>query len=206
MVGQVRFTKIELKHQSDKLKLLNQYLPSLKLKKLMLQAEVNKVTEELKIAEDLLKKEYQTILSFGQILGEAPLFDLMESIHVEKVICDQENIAGAEIPLFRDCIFGKADGLLFNRPWWVDEASHFLKELIRMKEKVKVVQKKKEILEKELREVSIRVNLFEKVLIPRTEHLIHQIKIFLGDLDLQAISQAKMAKFKLLKKKEALQA
>lgn len=200
MVGQVRFTKIELKNQKDKLKLLGQYLPSLKLKKLMLQAEVNKIQEELRTNQMIFHREYDSILEYGKVLGDTPIHDLLENVKVVEVICDQENIAGAEIPIFREIVFGKANGLIFNRPWWIDEASHHIRELIKTKEKAKILEKKKEILEKELREVSIRVNLFEKVLIPRTESLIHQIQIFLGDLDLQAISQAKVAKNKLLKK------
>jgi V/A-type H+-transporting ATPase subunit D len=202
MVGQVRFTKIELKNQKDKLKLLGQYLPSLKLKKLMLQAEVNKILEELRSNDTDFKKEYESILAYGQVLADAPINDLLANVKVIHVVCDYENIAGAEIPIFREVVFGKADGLVFNRPWWIDEASHYIRELIRVSERGKVLKKKKEILEKELREVSIRVNLFEKVLIPRTETLIHQIQIFLSDLDLQAISQAKVAKNKLLKKKK----
>lgn len=202
MVGQVRFTKIELKNQRDRLKLLGQYLPSLKLKKLMLQAEVNKVAEELRQREADYEKAYAWVLSYAEIFSDISVYDLMESVIVETVITDQENIAGADTPIFKEVIFAKAEGLLFNRPLWVDEAVHLLRELIKIKEKVKIVQKKKEILEKELREISIRVNLFEKVLIPRTEDLIHQIQIFLADVDLQAIAQAKMAKTKLLRKKE----
>ena len=59
---------------------------------------------------------------------------------------------------------------------------------------------KKRLLEQELREVSIRVNLFEKIMIPRTLQNIKKIKVFLGDQQLAAISQAKVAKRKILEK------
>ena len=61
---------------------------------------------------------------------------------------------------------------------------------------------KKAALDKELREVSIRVNLFEKVLIPRSEANIKKIKVFLGDMELAAVSQAKVAKTKIEAGKE----
>jgi V/A-type H+/Na+-transporting ATPase subunit D len=76
-----------------------------------------------------------------------------------------------------------------------------LKELIVAKAKINVAEEKKAILEKELREVSIRVNLFEKILIPRTQRHIKKIKVFLGDQELASVAQAKVAKAKILKKK-----
>jgi V/A-type H+-transporting ATPase subunit D len=45
--------------------------------------------------------------------------------------------------------------------------------------------------------VSIRVNLFEKVLIPRAQENIKKIRIFLGDQQLSAVAQAKVAKLKI---------
>ena len=60
---------------------------------------------------------------------------------------------------------------------------------------------KKKLLEKELNEVSIRVNLFEKIMIPRTEKNIKKIRIFLGDQQLSAVSQAKASKRKILQRK-----
>jgi V/A-type H+-transporting ATPase subunit D len=73
---------------------------------------------------------------------------------------------------------------------------------------ISIAEEKKIALEKELREVSIRVNLFEKILIPRCEENIKKIKIFLGDQLLAAVSQAKVAKTKieerLQQKREAI--
>ncbi len=57
------------------------------------------------------------------------------------------------------------------------------------------------MLEKELREVSIRVNLFEKIMIPRTKANIKKVKIFLGDMQLAAVAQAKVSKRKILERK-----
>ncbi|EKE22261.1 MAG: hypothetical protein ACD_7C00009G0002, partial [uncultured bacterium] len=74
-----------------------------------------------------------------------------------------------------------------------------LQEMISLKEKINVEEEKKRSLEKELKDVSIRVNLFEKILIPRTLKNIKKIKIFLGDQELAAISQAKIAKLKKAK-------
>ena len=51
--------------------------------------------------------------------------------------------------------------------------------------------------------MSIRVNLFEKILIPRALRNIKKIKVFLGDQQLAAVSQAKVAKAKIEDHKES---
>jgi len=76
-----------------------------------------------------------------------------------------------------------------------------MKRWIALHEEAKVAREKVARLEAELREVSIRVNLFEKVMIPRTMANIKKIKVFLGDQQLAAVAQAKMAKMKMEKKK-----
>jgi len=48
------------------------------------------------------------------------------------------------------------------------------------------------------------VNLFEKVLIPRSQENIKKIRIFLGDQQLSAVAQAKVAKRKILLRKAEL--
>ncbi|NRA91033.1 MAG: V-type ATP synthase subunit D, partial [Simkaniaceae bacterium] len=113
-----------------------------------------------------------------------------------------ENIAGAEIPFFEKVVFQPFEYSLFESPIWVDAAMEEVKILVVAKKKIEVVEEKKKILEKELREVSIRVNLFEKILIPRTQGNIKKIKVFLGDQELASVAQAKVAKGKIIKRKE----
>jgi V/A-type H+-transporting ATPase subunit D len=47
-----------------------------------------------------------------------------------------------------------------------------------------------------VRRVTQRVNLFEKVLIPRARHDIARIRIFLSDLERSAVVTSKIAKAK----------
>lgn len=85
-------------------------------------------------------------------------------------------------------------------PVWLEAAIEGVKALLIVREKIKIAREKKQALEKELREVSIRVNLFEKIMIPRAIQNIKKIKIFLGDQELAAVSQAKVSKRKILQK------
>ena len=63
-----------------------------------------------------------------------------------------------------------------------------------------VLLERRKILEKELKDVTIKVNLFDKILIPRAEANIKKIKIALDDQQLAQIANAKKAKELILKK------
>ncbi len=192
----IRLTKNELRDQESKLTQLDKYLPTLQLKKALLQIEVNSSQTELEKLEAKQEQIKEKVFSFANLLSVGEL-DPISLVQVENVNKVYENIAGVDIPLFEGVDFKKEEFFLFDTPVWLDSALKFIKELFTIKENIQVVTEKKEALEKELREVSIRVNLFEKVLIPRCKMNIKKIKVFLGDQFLAAVSQAKVAKQKI---------
>jgi len=201
-MAQIKLTKMELRDQQYKLKQLLKYLPTLQLKKAMLQTEVNHAIYEIEGLTQEFKKQKNSCEAFQSLLSTSDvklLFGGSEVLEVEK---RYENIAGAEIPFFEKVVFQPFAYSLFESPLWIDAALEEIKVLVVAKKKIEVVEEKKKILEKELREVSIRVNLFEKILIPRTQGNIKKIKVFLGDQELASVAQAKVAKGKIIKRKE----
>jgi V/A-type H+-transporting ATPase subunit D len=94
-------------------------------------------------------------------------------------------------------VFREPDYALFDTPVWTERAVELVSEVVILREKISIAEEKKRALEKELREVSIRVNLFEKILIPRAQENIKKIRIFLGDQQLASVAQAKVAKKKI---------
>lgn len=204
-MSQVRLTKNELRLQQDRLKQLKRYLPTLQLKKSLLQTEVNIISAHVEKLKKEFEKERSGVEKFSSLLSSHYLHNLFENLHVEQVVTQAENIAGVEVPNFEDVIFTKFDYTLFDTPIWWDSAIEKLQAMLKAKEQVHVAEQKCQILEHELREVSIRVNLFEKILIPRTEANIKKIRIFLGDQQLAAVAQAKVAKSKIIKRKQEAQ-
>lgn len=198
---QIKFTKNELREQQYKLNQLKKYLPTLQLKKAMLQMEINQANLEIEHLSLLFEKEVENVEEFQILLSSEDLQDLLDAIKITEVMKGSENIAGVEFPTFEEVVFGKDNYPLFSTPLWWDSALSALRSMLIAREKVKVIKEKKEALAKELREVSIRVNLFEKILIPRHEANIKKIKVFLGDQQLAAVAQAKAAKRKILEKR-----
>ena len=195
----LKLTKNELREQQKRLGLFQKYLPTLQLKKAMLQFEVNLATLEIAQRRNEFAKSRAVVEDFSPLLLDKSFAEVIigaEIVHVKK---HYENIAGVEIPIFEQVLFKESEYFLFDTPIWADQALELLREFIICREKVFIAEEKKRALERELREVSIRVNLFEKVLIPRSLENIKKIRIFLGDQQLAAVAQAKVAKTKIKK-------
>jgi len=198
----VKLTKNELRTQQTRLSQFQKYLPTLQLKKAMLQFEVTLAVLEI----DRLKEQFsairQSVESFSPLLIERVDCDPIHYADVLHVKKHYENIAGVEIPLFDKVVFREPDYFLFDTPVWIDRATEILREFVIAREKIHIAEEKKRALEKELRDVSIRVNLFEKILIPRSLENIKKIRVFLGDQQLAAVAQAKVAKRKIALRKQ----
>lgn len=196
-MAEIKLTKNELRSQQTKLTQLRRYLPTLQLKKAMLQMEVNDSKIEIERFQNEFKKLYDWVQSFSYILSVSTVVDLKKAIEVKEISKQFENIAGVEVPNLEKVTFFPVEYSLFETPPWLDSVIYGLRSLTESKIKVDIANEKKRALEHELREVSIRVNLFEKILIPRSEANIKKIKVFLGDQQLAAVSQAKAAKAKI---------
>jgi V/A-type H+/Na+-transporting ATPase subunit D len=199
----LKLTKTELRSQQVKLGQLNKYLPTLQLKKAMLQIEVNHAQVEKELLEKKFEVQEERIRKFALLLSDRHAIDLFSAVKVLEVKKEYENIAGIEIPVYRSVVFHNPAYALFDTPLWQEAVIHEIKELLILREKINIVKEKKRALEKELREVSIRVNLFEKIMIPRASENIKKIRIFLSDQQLAAVSQAKVSKQKILLREAA---
>ncbi|MDN3506592.1 MAG: V-type ATP synthase subunit D [Simkaniaceae bacterium] len=198
----IKYTKTELRQQQIRLSQLKKYLPTLQLKKAMLQLEINGVQAQISQLGVQLDNYSDRVQGFQQLYTSPDADNLLASCRVHEVKKHFENIAGVEIPIFEEVVFEKSTYALFDTSFWLESGIQCTKNLIETREKITILKEKKALLEKELREVSIRVNLFEKIMIPRTQVNIKKIKIFLGDQQLAAVSQAKASKRKILERKK----
>ena len=197
----VKLTKNELKTQKDQLKQFERYLPTLQLKKQQLQLVIRQIFAEL----DEKSKERQRMIGnlddWVAVFAENTLFDdskKIENLVIPKSVESRtENIAGVQIPVFENLVFEDIDYEVEDYPLWVDTAIIKLREIARLDALVKVLQKRADLLQKELQSTSQRVNLFEKVKIPQAKENIRVIGIYLGDQQTAAVVRGKIAKKKI---------
>lgn len=197
----VKLTKNEQKTQKDQLKQFQRYLPTLQLKKQQLQMVIMKINTEL---EEKAREREAMIGNLDQwvaVFAENKLFSsairLENLVRPLSVVQGSENIAGVTIPVFKDLTFQDIDYDVDLYPLWVDTALVKLREIARLDALVKTLKTRSELLEKELRATSQRVNLFEKVKIPQAKENIRVIGIYLGDQQTSAVVRGKIAKKKL---------
>lgn len=190
-------TKMELRHQQAQLKQFQNYLPTLQLKKGMLQKEVEDESLRLQIEYQELDRKIKEVEAFSHLLVRGEAHPLWDATKVKEVVLTTENVAGLDLPIFQEVCFADKEYFFWGTPLWIDSAVKVIKELVSQREKVAIYEKRCVLLQEELRIVSIRVNLFEKYLIPKAKENIKTIRIYLEDQMLSGFAQAKIAKKKI---------
>ena len=198
-MAKLKLTKNELKKQKDALKRFTRYLPTLELKKQQLLAEIRRVHDEIKSSQnklDMLRKKLsEWIAVFAEDVELASLIELKD------VVTESGNIAGINIPLFKKLEFDEKSYDLMKYPLWVDSGVKSLKDIISLEKELGILQEQEALIQEELRTTVQRINLFDKVMIPRTKENIRKIRIFMGDQDTAAVVRGKISKAKIEKKK-----
>ena len=189
-MSSVKLSKQSLREQEKKLKTLEKYLPTLKLKKALLQQELRIRAEEIKEKREARNHAFDP-LSASYNLWKSGLPSLIPTPSYK-----EEFIAGVSLNLLQAIEYAPLPTYPNKAPWstrLIDKMKRWIESTYDYAISKENIQK----LQDELEEVSIRVNLFEKRLIPQTEKEIKRIRIFLGDQELAAISRAKVTKNQL---------
>lgn len=202
-MAKIKLTKNEYKKQKDALRRYTRYLPTLELKKQQLLAEIRRIHDEMHKKQAKLDSLEKRIAPWIAVYADKP--DLREFLKVRSVRSERGNIAGIDIPLYHGVDFETVDYDLMKTPLWIDAALETARENIELRKELEILEKQENLIQRELRTTVQRINLFEKVMIPRTEENIRKIRIFMGDQDTAAVVRGKISKSKIEKKKNELQ-
>ena len=189
--------KTSLHKESERLKTFERFLPTLDLKRKQLLMERAKAAAELATIQAQLQ-EVKSLVAEQLPMVSNELVDLTKLVEVTEVQLGQENVVGAYVPVLKSFECKTRPYGFLVRPHWVDTVALRLREKLELRIKVQVAQRRFELLEVAARKITQRVNLFEKVLIPRTKQNIKRIRLFLSDAERISVVQAKIAKRKQL--------
>lgn len=198
-MAKLKLTKNELKKQKDALKRYTRYLPTLELKKQQLLAEIRRVHDEIKMSQGKLDALRKQLAAWVAVFAED--VDVTSLLELKEVITDIGNIAGINIPLFKKLEFEEKAYDLMEYPLWVDSGVKAAKETIAYEKELEILKEQEALIQEELRTTVQRINLFDKVMIPRSKESIRKIRIFMGDQDTAAVVRGKISKSKIEKKK-----
>ena len=189
--------KSSLKRQRDQLTFFQRFLPSLDLKRQQLLTEQKKAQQQLAEAEREIEVLTQSLTGLLEPLG-AYQMDLSGLVTIDSVVIEEENIVGAHLPVAREVRFKTAEYSTLAKPFWVDFLVEYLQRMATMRVHLQVRRERVARLFQQVRRITQRVNLFEKVLIPRAKENIKRIQIGLGEQERSAVVRSKIAKKKHL--------
>ena len=145
----IKLTQGELKRQRDALRQYERYLPTLQLKKQLLQLEILHQQSALKERKNSLSEKEKSAENWLGLLVEAQ--KIKQWLILKKIITAKKNIAGVDVPVFERVDFEPAEYDLFLAPLWVDAGLETLSDMITLQEEIRVIEQGISVLKHELR-------------------------------------------------------
>lgn len=194
-MSKLALNKSSLARESAHLAEYQRFLPSLELKRLQIMAE----RANAKQAVRRLDREYQQ--RFSEIAHSLPMMasgqiPLDGLVTIKSIQRGEQNLSGTRLPTFLDIDVDVKPYSLLARPHWVDPFVSGMRELLRLRAQQDIAKERFDILVDAEAVISRRVNLFEKVLIPRARRNIKKIRMALADAERDAVVRAKISKRK----------
>lgn len=194
-MARLQLNKSSLAREAKNLQTYQRFLPSLDLKRTQLMAECHR-------AEQYVDERRKQIIDLNAQVGRELTMlanyeiDLAGLVTLKQVNLGAENHMGIRLPTLESLVIETQTYALLAKPHWVDNAVVHLRTMLENRIQKQVAEQRLLLLRKALKTVTQRVNLFEKVLIPKTQHNIKRIKVYLSDEQMAAVVRSKISKNK----------
>ena len=194
-MARLQLNKSSLAREQTQLKSYERFLPSLDLKRQQLMAERVRAREEV----DRLEQKVQALVrqvgeKLPMLAQQGVALDGLVKLKDYKV--KEVNVVGVKLPDLDRIEVAVRPYSVLAKPHWVDAAALLLHDVIEARVRVKIAEERVRIFERAVATITQRVNLFEKVLIPRAKANIKRIRIYLSDEQMQAVVRSKISKRK----------
>lgn len=194
-MARLQLSKSSLAREARNLRTYERFLPSLDLKRQQLMAERAKARR----AHVETRKEMDSLAT--QVGQKLPMLantdvDLSNLVKVIDARLATENLVGTRLPTLQGIDVEVRPYALLATPHWVDAVASVLHDMLELRVRIQVEERRLELLERAVKTITQRVNLFDKVLIPNTRANLKKIRIYLSDEQMAAVSRSKIAKRK----------
>jgi V/A-type H+-transporting ATPase subunit D len=194
-MAKLRLSKQSLHHQQEQLKLYKRLLPSLDLKRRQLTVEAQKAQAEHEAAKAAVEALETRIGEELAMLADEE-FQLGGLVKLTGYKVGEQNIVGVRLPILESIECRVADYSRLASPPWVDVLVQRLKDAAEQRLRANIAERRVDILRQQVRRITQRVNLFDKILIPTAQQNIQRIRIYLGDVERSGVVTSKLAKSK----------
>lgn len=192
-MARLLLSKSTLLKEKKRLESFLRFLPSLEMKRQQLMVAVKKS----QIQSDSLRQ--QAAANEKIISDEVPMLaiegiDLQNLCQVKSVQQQRKNVVGVWLLDISSIEFELAEISILAKPHWVDFLQAKLKQDIEISIMLDIEFFNLNRLKQELKKVTQRVNLFDKVLIPEARKNMRKIQLFLDDKDREMVVTSKLSK------------
>jgi V/A-type H+-transporting ATPase subunit D len=168
-------------------------LPSLDLKRRQLSLDLTAARARLAAARRELDGEVESAAARIPMAANEQIV-LSGLMKLDGVRLAEERHLGIALPRIESIEWTVAPYSALAKPHWVDRLIDELREIAERRLAEQVLLERMRRLEQALRRTIQRINLFERLLIPRTERDIRRVRVALADAERDAIVRAKIAK------------
>jgi V/A-type H+-transporting ATPase subunit D len=194
-MARLALNKSSLSKLGRQLGTYERFLPSLDLKRKQLMAERARAQAALQHTAREMEELRERVAAQLPMLASLEI-ELVNLVRLKGVRLGEENVVGTRLPRLEAVELERREYGYLGMPQWVDRLSDELARMLELRVRLRVEQRRLALLEEAVRKVTQRVNLFEKVLIPRTREQIRRIRIYLSDAERAAVVRSKIAKRK----------
>lgn len=197
-MAKLALNKSSLHRETRRLKAFRQFVPALDLKRKQILAARQASRRQLDEQRGQLKQIATEVGQQLPMLAQSRL-QLNDLVQVDGVEIEAVNLVGIELPRLVAVRLQRHQHSRLALPGWVDRALQLVEQRLRLELEARVEAERLRLLEAALRKTTQRLNLFDKVLIPRTEKHIRRIRIALSDAERAGVVRAKLAKNKRMR-------
>lgn len=194
----VALNKSTLNKESGKVKAYKKFVPALDLKRKQLLAARVKAQQSLLAGTQELAALHLEVSEQLPMLANFP-GAVDKLIDVQEIKVSQVNLVGLLLPEITSLKLAIKPYSFLTTDHWMDHLARLLIKSTEIELQQKILNKRLELLNKALQKTTQRLNLFDKVLIPRAQSNIRKIRIALSDSERAGVVTSKIAKNKRLK-------
>lgn len=194
-MSRLSLNKSTLNREAGQLVVYQRVVPALDMKRKQLMAARSKARNALAtVAQEQSVLEASVIKNFPAL--DQSMLALGEVVQITELVYGEDNIVGLVLPRLDKVVIEHVDMCRPATPIWSDLLIEVLEQSCRLWLDFQVLRERLQRLDAAVLKATQRLNLFEKVLIPRAQKNIRRIRIALADNERAAVVRAKIAKQK----------
>ncbi|QLE96349.1 V-type ATP synthase subunit D [Neptunomonas phycophila] len=194
-MSRLSLNKSTLNREAGQLVVYQRVVPALDMKRKQLMAARSKACNALAtVAQEQSVLEASVIKNFPAL--DQSMLALGEVVQITELVYGEDNIVGLVLPRLDKVVIEHVDMCRPATPIWSDLLIEVLEQSCRLWLDYQVLRERLQRLDAAVLKATQRLNLFEKVLIPRAQKNIRRIRIALADNERAAVVRAKIAKQK----------